>query len=61
MGIDWLPPNEIFLLKQRTEEAEMIAQKFEENITSMVQGLKPEELVEKIAEEFVKRIYGEVK
>jgi hypothetical protein len=57
LGVDWHPPDDIYYLTTKTEEATHAAEQFEKNIISIIRGLSPDEIVEKVAQIFVERIY----
>jgi hypothetical protein len=58
LGIDWHPPKDIYYLTTKTEEAARAAEQFEKNIISIIKGLSPAEIIEKVTQIFMEKIYG---
>lgn len=58
LGEEWRPPQNIYKLVNKTDEAQHVATQFEKNIVSLVRGIPPEKVIEKIAEMFVEKIYN---
>jgi len=57
LGQDWRPPEEIYKLTKRTDEAYKAAVEFEKKIYPLVRTLSPEELVEAVTKSLVEIIY----
>jgi len=62
LGIDWHPPENIYYLTERTEEAAHVAERFEKNrlekVSSLVKTLPPDEIVNRLTHLFMRKIYG---
>lgn len=59
LGEDWSPPMNVYYLANKTDEASRVAEQFEKNLISLIKGLSPDEIVEKVAQVFVDIIYHE--
>jgi len=57
LGKDWKPPRNIFNLTKKINEAKKAGEQFEKNIIPLVSGLSPNEVVDKIAQLFVNKIF----
>lgn len=57
LGKDWKPPRNIFNLTKKINEAKKVGEQFEKNIIPLVSGLSPNEVVDKIAQLFVNKIF----
>jgi hypothetical protein len=57
LGLDWHPPKDVYYLANKTNEAARVAKQFEKNLISLIRGLPLDQIIEKVAQVFVERIY----